>query len=65
MKDAESIFGEKQVAKAANAIEVYRRALSNLKEELQGDTPAMTFAERLTDDAAGTFRSRLKAYNDG
>lgn len=65
MKDAESIFGEKQVAKAANAIEVYRQALAQLKEELQGDAPKQNFWERLTNDAGGTYRKRLDAYNAG
>lgn len=65
MKDAESIFGEKQVAKAANAIEVYRQALAQFREELQGDAPKQTLWERLTNDAAGTYRKRLDAYNAG
>lgn len=65
MKDAESIFGEKQVAKAANAIEVYRQALAQFKAELQGDAPKRNFWERLTNDAAGTYRKRLDAYNAG
>lgn len=65
MKDAESIFGEKQAAKAANAIEVYRQALAQFKEELQGDAPKQNFWERLTNDAGGTCRKRLDAYNAG
>lgn len=65
MKDAESIFGEKQVAKAANAIEVYRQALAQFKEELQGDAPKQNFWERLTNDAGGTYRKRFDAYNAG
>lgn len=65
MKDAESIFGEKQIAKAANAIEVYRQALARFKEELRGDAPEQTLLERLTNDAMGTYRKRLDAYNAG
>lgn len=65
MKDAGTIFGEKQVAKAANAIEVYRQALAQFKSELVGDAPKMTFVEWFTNDAAGTFRKRLEAYNAG
>ena len=65
MKDAESIFGEKQVAKAANAIEVYRQALAQFKDELQGDAPRQTFREFLTNDAGGSYRSRRDAYNAG
>lgn len=65
MKDAESIFGEKQVAKAANAIEVYRQALAQFKDELQGDAPRQTFREFLTNDAGGSYRNRRDAYNAG
>lgn len=65
MKDAETIFGEKQVAKAANAIEVYRQALAQFRSELAGEAPKMTFVERLTNDSAGTYRKRLEAYNAG
>ncbi len=65
MKDAESIFGEKRVAKAANAIEVYRQALAQFKAELLGDVPAQTVVERVTNDAGGTYRNRLDAYNAG
>lgn len=66
MKDAESVFGEKQIAKAANAIEVYRQALAQFKEELRGDnTPRQTYFERVTNDAKGTYRKRLDAYNAG
>ena len=48
LEKAENIFGERQVAKAANAIEVYRDALSQFKEELAGDAPTMNWIERMT-----------------
>ena len=59
LEKAENIFGERQVAKAANAIEVYRDALSQFKEELAGDAPTMNRIERMTGDFAGTYRKRV------
>lgn len=53
------------MAKAANAIEVYRQALAQFKEGLQGDAPKQNFWEHLTNDAGGTYRKRLDAYNAG
>ena len=65
LEKAENIFGERQVAKAANAIEVYRDALSQFKEELAGDAPTMNWIERMTGDFAGTYRKRLENYQKG
>ena len=65
MEEAESIFGEKQVAKAANAIEVYRRALAQFRGELQGEVPKQTLWERMTNSASGSYQKRLEAYNAG
>ena len=65
LEKAENIFGERQVAKAANAIEVYCDALSQFKEELAGDAPTMNWIERMTGDFAGTYRKRLENYQKG
>ncbi len=65
LEKAEKYFGERQVAKAANAIEVYRDALSQFKEELAGDAPTMNRIERMTGDFAGTYRKRLENYQKG
>lgn len=65
LEKAENIFGERQVAKAANAIEVYRDALSQFKEELKGDAPTMNWMERITGDFFGTYRKRLDNYQKG
>ena len=65
LEKAENIFGERQVAKAANAIEVYRDALSQFKEELAGDAPTMNWIELMTGDFAGTYRKRLENYQKG
>ena len=65
LEKAENIFGERQVAKAANAIEVYRDALSQFKDELSGEAPTMSWMERMTGDFAGTYRKRLENYQKG
>lgn len=65
MEEAQSVFGEKQVEKAANAVEVYRKAFSQLKDELRGEAPVQNFFERVTGDAAGTYAKRLEAFNAG
>lgn len=65
LEKAENIFGERQVTKAANAIEVYRDALSQFKEELKGDAPTMNWAERMIGDFLGTYRKRLENYQKG
>lgn len=65
LEKAENIFGERQVARAANAIEVYRDALSQFKDELAGDAPTMNWIERMTGDFAGTYRKRLENYLKG
>lgn len=36
LQEATNVFGERQIEKAMNAIEVYRKALSDLKQELAG-----------------------------
>ena len=56
--------GERQVAKAANAIEVYRDALSQFKDELSGEAPTMSWMERMTGDFAGTYRKRLEKLSE-
>ena len=65
LEKAENIFGERQVAKAVGAIEVYRDALSQFKDELAGDAPTMNWIERMTGDVAGTYRKRLENYQKG
>lgn len=65
LEKAENVFGERQVAKAANAIEVYCDALSQFKEELKGDAPTMNWMERMTGDFFGTYRKRMDNYQKG
>lgn len=65
LEEGETIFGDRQVERAVNAIAVYRDALAQLKAEMAGDVPEMNLAELLTGDAWGTYRQRLEAYNAG
>ncbi len=66
MEEAANVFGDKEIARAANAVDVYREVLSKFKAELgKGDAPRMTLKERATGDAAGTYRRRLEAYESG
>lgn len=65
MEEASNVFGEQQIAKAANALEVYREALAAYKKELQGDAPTMNFWEKWTNDAAGTYAKKVADYESG
>jgi len=65
MEEASNIFGEKQIAKAANALEVYKEALAAYKAELQGDKPKMSFTEWITEDAGGTYAKKMQDYEKG
>ena len=65
LKEAENIFGERQVRRATNAIEVYRDALSQFKKELAGSAPTMNWLERITKDFTGSYRRRLELYQKG
>ncbi|MDL2243848.1 hypothetical protein LJB84_03305, partial [Bacteroidales bacterium OttesenSCG-928-J19] len=65
MEEANNVFGERSIAKAANALEVYREALAEYKKELQGDAPGMSFWERATNDAAGSYAAKMAEYEKG
>jgi tape measure domain-containing protein len=65
LKEATTIFGEKQIEKAANAMKDYQTAINLFKEELKGDAPKMNFFEKSSGDASGTYQKRLDAYNQG
>lgn len=69
LKEAVSIFGEKQIQKATNAIANYRESLQDLKTEMQGDfTPNAAYEEYLKKGAASGgimskyFSNQLKDY---
>lgn len=65
MKEAENIFGEQSIAKAARAVDVYRDAIRLYKEELQGAAPKKTWMEAMTNDVFGTYQKRLAEYEKG
>ena len=65
MKEATSIFGEDQIAKAARSIEVYRQAIEDYKETLKGDKPQMTKFEKMFGDITGRYQKQMDEYNRG
>ena len=65
MKEATSIFGEDQIAKAARSIEVYRQDIEDYKETLKGDKPQMTKLEKMFGDITGRYKKQMDEYNQG
>lgn len=65
LKEATSVFGERQTMKAANAMQVYKEALSQFEAEMKGSTPTMNWIERFTGDAFGTYAARMAQYREG
>lgn len=63
LKEATTIFGEKEITKAANAINVYRDAIALFEKELQGKKPntALGSIWWLKD----SYQKQLDAYNQG
>lgn len=66
MKEAENIFGEQSIAKAARAVEVYREAIRQYKEELKGDAPQAKLSpfSFLLGGLSG-YKKQLEAYKKG
>lgn len=65
LKEASNVFGERQITKATNAIQVYKEALSQFEAEMKGSAPSMNWFERWTGDAAGTYAARMAQYREG
>lgn len=65
LKEATSVFGERQIMKAANAMQVYKEALSQFEAEMKGSAPTMNWIERFTGDAFGTYAVRMAQYREG
>lgn len=65
MKEAENIFGEQSIAKAARAVEVYRDAIKAYKEELQGDAPTMRLNPFNMKGSLDEFNKQKAAYEQG
>lgn len=60
-KEGETVFGERQIQKAANAVKVYHEAVRQLKEAMRGSAPVASWITRTT----GLYRKQLDAYNKG
>lgn len=65
LKEATSVFGERQIMKAANAMQVYKEALSQFEAEMKGSAPTMNWIERFTGDAFGMYAARMAQYREG
>ena len=69
LKEAVTIFGEKQITRAANAIANYRESVGNLKDEMQGDFAPNAAYEQYLEKGASSgsilskyFSNQLKDY---
>lgn len=65
MKEAENIFGEQSIAKAARAVQVYRDAIQAYKEELQGDAPEKRLNPFNLKGSLDEFNRQKAAYEQG
>ena len=65
MKEATSIFGEDQIAKAANAIEVYRQAIADYKQELKGEAPTLKISPFNIKGSLENYKKQKEAYDNG
>ena len=79
LKEAITIFGEKEINRATNAMQSYRDALSDVKKEIQGDfVPDADYQRTLEKNAASTgvlgrhysqklqeYQKQVEAYNSG
>lgn len=69
LEDAVSIFGEKQITRAANSIENYRASVRDLQSEMQGDFKPDASKEQYLEKGASSggimgafFNKQLKDY---
>lgn len=65
MKEAENIFGEQSIAKAARAVEVYRDAIQAYKDELKGDAPTLKLNPFNMKGSLDEFNKQKAAYEQG
>lgn len=66
LKEAESLFGERSAIKAANAIAVYKDALSQLRKELaDGAAPEINWLEQITGNISSKYLQELENYKKG
>lgn len=65
MKEAENIFGEQSIAKAARAVEVYRDAIQAYKDELKGEAPTLKLNSFNMKGSLDEFNKQKAAYEQG
>lgn len=65
MKEATSIFGEDQIAKAARSIEVYRQAIEDYKETLKGEAPTLKINPFNIKSSLENYKKQKEAYDKG
>ena len=65
MKEAENIFGEQSIAKAARAVEVYRDAIKAYKDELKGEAPEKKLNPFNLKGSLEEFNRQKAAYEQG
>lgn len=70
LKEASNIFGERQILKAANAVQNYREALAQFKGELAGDPSKGARYDRLSGTGldrmfGGKYSAAAEAYRAG
>lgn len=65
MKEAENIFGEQSIAKAARAVEVYRDAIQAYKDELKGEAPTLKLNPFNMKGSLDEFNRQKAAYEQG
>ena len=65
MKEATSIFGEDQIAKAARSVEVYRQAIEDYKETLKGDAPTLKLNPFNLRGSLNDYKKQKEAYDKG
>lgn len=65
MKEAENIFGEQSIAKAARAVQVYRDAIQAYKDELKGEAPEKRLNPFNLKGSLDEFNKQKAAYEQG
>lgn len=65
MKEATSIFGGDQIAKAARSVEVYRQAIEDYKETLKGDAPTLKLNPFNLRGSLNDYKKQKEAYDKG
>lgn len=65
MKEATTIFGEKQISKAAKSVLVYQQALQDMNKEIKGTEPKFPSLSSILKGGLKDYTKQLDAYNKG